>query len=407
MRHRVRHMTFGLWERWVCAALIALISTFALSISHTSAQTISVRPPTILAFAANTPSISLPVVEQGEATITLAWRIADFDAILRVGIDQLVRGGWESILVEGETLLGDGTREVVIALSGDFAPPTYRLTVSNPSGETLTQFILVIPYEASADVPTIDSFTSETPALDSGALLQRNALARVAWSVSNRRPNTHIEFSQVLSAQDVIAVEPPRESLWLPSVGTLDLAPDVPLTEAVVRLQMRVVDVITGEVFDTAELTLPLSGAPLPIPALTTPNAPDAGTAVPTMDAATPIPSVDTGTSVPTAVPPLTAETPAVTGTALRVVVFTAQPVSARAGDSIIVSWNVENAVSVSVQEQAASGAAGLLYIELPPVGALSLRMPENSGGMTYSLRARGADGSEVTAAVTVSQAPS
>jgi hypothetical protein len=43
-----------------------------------------------------------------------------------------------------------------------------------------------------------------------------------------------------------------------------------------------------------------------------------------------------------------------------------------------------------------------LLYIELPPTGALSLRMPEGGVNVTYTLRARAADGTEVSATVTV-----
>ncbi|MDZ4766584.1 MAG: hypothetical protein SGI73_18765 [Chloroflexota bacterium] len=396
MRHDLRRMTFGLGA-FARSFILVTVAALTLIAFPVRAQNISVRPPTIVAFTASTPSVSLPAVERGEATITVVWRIADFDDILRVGLDQLVGGDWASILVEGETLSGDGTREVIVAHPGDFAPPTYRLSVINSSGELITQVILVVPYETNADAPSIESFTTDTPALDTAALLQRNALAVVRWSVANRRPTTNIQFEQLLSDQDVIAVEPPRESLWLPSTGETNLAPDVPLTEAVVRLRLSVIDLISGEVLDTAELTLPLSGAPLPIPAMTTPNA--EATAQPTSAAvdATALPTGDAPTAQPTT------DTNAATGAA-RIVVFSAQPTSARPGDSIIVSWNVENAVSVSVQEQAASGAAGLLYIELPPIGALSLRMPENSGGMTYSLRARGADGGEIVAEVTVSQ---
>jgi hypothetical protein len=306
----------------------------------------------------------------------LMWHIEDFDDALRIGLDQLVQAEWVSILEAGETLAPVGTRAVRAVHPGDFAPLTYRMTVSSSGGALLTQQIITIPYAAEDALPFIEVFESDTTGLDSAALLQRNALAALRWSVQDRRPGSHIRFEQVLSEQDVILVELPRRHLWLPSQGEIQVAPDVPLTEEVVRLRMSVFDLLTDEVYHSAELTLPLTGAPLPIPGLT------------------PAP--------PTAEPPPSAETAAGAPT---IISFSAQPTSARLGESIIVTWRVENAVSISIQEQSADGAEGLLYIELPPVGALSLRMAEDAPGMIYILRARSANGVEIASQVVVARA--
>jgi hypothetical protein len=365
-------------------------------VSSASAQTISFRTPTIVAFAATLPSVSLSAIERGEAEVTLVWRIDDYDEILRVGLDQLARGQWQSVLAEEETLFGEGARTFAVAPSGDFAPPTYRLSVSSASGELLTQQIVVIPFQPETTTPTIELFETDTTGLDSAALLQRNAIASLRYVIEGRTPTSHLRFEQVLSEQDVIRVEVPRESLWLPSQGEVQVAPDVPLTEIVVRLRATLYDIIDGEVFDTAELTLPLTGAPLNIPGLNaTPTiAPTAAPSV-TPASATVIPDAGaSGAATPT---PDQAVSPGV-----RIVSFNALPAQARPGESLIVSWNVENASNISVQEQYSNGAAGLLYIELPPTGALSLRMPEGGVNVTYTLRARAADGTEVSATVTV-----
>jgi len=363
--------------------LVALL--LALSGAAGAQSVISARPPTIIALRADAASVALDAVERGEVSIMLMWRIEDFDHALRIGLDQLVRAEWVSILESGETLAPVGTRAVRAVHPGDFAPLTYRMTVSSGSGALLTQQIVTIPYAAEDALPFIETFESDTPGLDSAALLQRNALATVRWTVRDRRPGSQIRFEQVLSEQDVILVELPRRHLWLPSQGEIQVAPDVPLTEEVVRLRMTVFDLLTGEVYHSAALTLPLTGVPLPIPGLTP---------APTADALL--------EAQPTAEPTARAETAA---GAPNIINFSAQPTSARPGESIIVTWQVENAVSISIQEQSANGAEGLLYIELPPVGALSLRMAEEAPGMIYILRARSASGAEIASQVVVARA--
>ncbi|PJF27827.1 MAG: hypothetical protein CUN53_02600 [Phototrophicales bacterium] len=376
-----RRMRFRRVELSIVLVLLLLARNGAAS----AQSVISARPPTIIALRADVGSIALDAVEDGNVSIMLMWRIEDFDDVLRIGLDQLIRAEWVSILEEGETLAPIGTRATRAVHPGDFAPLTYRMTVSSSSGELLTQQIITIPYATEDALPFIDMFESDTPGLDTAALLQRNALATVRWSVRDRRPGSQIRFEQVLSEQDVILVELPRQDLWLPSEGEIQVAPDVPLTEEIVRLRMSVFDLLTGEVYHMAELTLPLTGVPLPIPGLT-----------PALTA-TDAPAEAEPTPEPTASAETTTNTP-------TIVSFTALPTSARSGESIIVSWNVENAANISIQEQEASGAEGLLYIELPPIGALSLRMPENAPGMIYILRARSADGTEITSQVVVAR---
>lgn len=372
--------------RRVGLSIMLVLSLLAMNGAVSAQSVISARPPTIIALRADVGSVALDAVEDGSVSIMLMWRIEDFDEVLRIGLEQLVRAEWVNMLGEGEILAPVGTRATPAVHPGDFAPLTYRMTVSSSGGELLTQQIITIPYATEDALPFIDVFESDTPDLDTAALLQRNALATVRWSVRDRRPGSQIRFEQVLSEEDVILVELPRQDLWLPSEGEIQVAPDVPLTEEVVRLRMSIFDLLTGEVYHLAELTLPLTGVPLPIPGLTpAPTATDAP--VETQPTAEPTASDASDTDTPT------------------IVNFSAQPTSARAGESIIVSWNVENAANISIQEQSADGAEGLLYIELPPIGALSLRMPENAPGMIYILRARSADGAEITSQVVVARA--
>lgn len=361
-------------KTWLSGLLLVLL---LVTVSAASAQT-GQRIPAIVQFSAGTPSFTVSQLESGTARTVLAWHIINI-ANQRITLESYSLNGWQSLLAEGETLPPVGTREVAVAHPITFGTPTFRLAVvDDDEGQVVSEQYLTIPYTQTSETPTIEQFTTDTTELDSAELIQRSARALVRWSVTGRTPTSNLLFEQVLSPEDVISVELPREFLWVPSQGQGEVAPDVPLSlESGVLLRLTVIDVITGTIYDQAEITVPVTGAELSLP-------------------------TSEATAVPTQAPPVEPTPPLPAESAPRIVVFTTDVRVASAGQDVIVSWNVENAVSVQIQEQYPDGSAGLLYLELPPSGALRLTMEEGFSGITYILRARSADGQEATQEVLV-----
>lgn len=367
-------------KTWLTGVLLVLLLITASVVGAQTGQ----RIPAIVQFSAGTPSFTVSELEAGTARAVLAWHIINI-ANQRITLESYSLNGWESMLVEGETLAPVGTREITVRHPLTFGTPTYRLAVvDDDEGRVVSEQYLTIPYTESAEPPTIEQFTTDTTALNSAELIQRSARAVVRWSVAGRIPTSNLIFEQVISPEDVISVELPREFLWVPSQGQGEVAPDVPLAiENGVLLRLTVIDVVTGTVYDQAEITVPVTGAEIALP-----TAEFTETPTPTESAVT--------TLVAPATPVLPAEG------APRIVVFTTDVRVASAGQDVIVSWNVENASAVQIQEQYPDGSAGLLYLELPPSGALRLTMEEGFSGITYILRARSADGQEVSQEVLV-----
>ena len=80
----------------------------------------------------------------------------------------------------------------------------------------------------------------------------------VLWAVVNRPPNSNLIFDQILDGGRAVPVELPRAAFWIASEGTGTVAPVPPESGTLVRLRLRLVDVISGDVLDEADLFLPV-----------------------------------------------------------------------------------------------------------------------------------------------------
>jgi hypothetical protein len=254
--------------------MFLLLVVLLITVSAASAQT-GQRIPAIVQFTSGTPSFTVTELEAGTAQTVLAWHIINI-ANQRITLESYSLSGWQSLLGEDETLPPVGTREVAVAHPLTFGTPTYRLAVvDDDEGRVVSEQYLTIPYTEAAEAPTIEQFTTDTTELNSAELIQRSARALVRWSVTGRTPTSNLLFEQVLSPEDVISVELPREFLWVPSQGQGEVAPDVPLAlEAGVVLRLTVIDVITGTIYDQAEITVPVTGAELSLPPAAAPKTP-------------------------------------------------------------------------------------------------------------------------------------
>jgi hypothetical protein len=74
---------------------------------------------------------------------------------------------------------------------------------------------------------------------------------------------------------------------------------------------------------------------------------------------------------------------------------------SSAAGD-VTITWDAGNAQRVELVETVNDGGPTTLYIQLPASGSMSVPVPQNTSGVTYTLRAQDASGALATGEVSV-----
>jgi hypothetical protein len=255
----------------VCAALLGAIP---------AARAQQNPPPTIFLFASDVASVTVDELETGELLATLSWHVAHVTDEHQIMLYVYKGYGWT--FADDDLLPPVGSLEVPLEPPLNFAPPTFKLVVVNQQGATLDERTLVIPYDIPADPPTIASFASDVRSLEAAALAPGAARVAVSWEVTNRWPQSQIVFEQVLSEDEARNVELPRDILWVPSHGSGAVAPVQPPNSSVIRLRLRVIDVISADAYDEAEITISVTGTALPpegsTPQPTTPPAAPAAT---------------------------------------------------------------------------------------------------------------------------------
>ncbi|MBC7814262.1 MAG: hypothetical protein H7175_24115 [Burkholderiales bacterium] len=239
--------------------------TLLLFVSVNAALAQFEPPPTIVTFAADLDTITVSDAEAGQTSATLAWNTVGVTENYRILLEAYQLDGWVSLLNAGDAELpGVGTRVINVQHPLNFGPPTYRLLIVDEGSSVLEQRILTIPY-ADTDTPaTIEAFTSPDQSIDPEALTSGDARLAVAWEVSNRPATASITFEQVLADGTAVVVELPRQNLWIPSTGQGSVAPVEPGTGRVVRLRLRVVDLVSGAVYAEEQLAVPFTGSPAP-----------------------------------------------------------------------------------------------------------------------------------------------
>lgn len=222
-------------------------------------------PPTIFMFTSDVPSISVADLEAGETIATLRWHIAHVGDTHTIRLYAYQDEAWVAISPPDESLPPVGELPVTLEHPRNFGPVTFRLLVTDDTGVTYGDRMLVIPYADGTDelVPVIFSFSALTPNVTAAELEYGNARIEVSWVVQDRRPLTHIMFEQIIGDQ-VVNVELPRSSLWIPSRGVGVVAPVAPPEGApdgsTIRLRLRVIDVISAETIAEMETTVPITG---------------------------------------------------------------------------------------------------------------------------------------------------
>jgi hypothetical protein len=235
-------------------------------------------PPTIVFFEQPLNPQPLDVVENGNVEMMVSWHVIHVNESHHLALEAYQGREWISLLEPGETLPMVGSRGVMLTHPANFGPPTYRLSIRDAGNRILDEWTLVVPYQQQQAVapPAIQAFTSDLHTVDPTALADGNARIPVTWTVTGRQLTTNLQFQQVLADGSVVSVELPRSSYWVPSSGTGAVAPippggrDAPVVAGdMVQLRLQVVDVISGDIYDTREILLDVlePGAAQPEPA--------------------------------------------------------------------------------------------------------------------------------------------
>ncbi|MDX2160914.1 MAG: hypothetical protein SF162_06275 [bacterium] len=382
--------------------------------------------PTLIEFASTVSTVRLPELERDGVNTVLSWHAVHLADSMRLTMAVYRGAAWEPILTgEGEAFPASGSLNYRITHPQNFAPPTFRLQIT-AANAVIDERILTIPYESP---PSMARFTaSATPdqvnaeglpriaafALDPAS--RADALV-VAWQIDNRAPNSNPVIDQIADDQTAASVEPPRDRLWLPSTGRMAvrLAAGAPVT-----LRLRVIDLLTNVVYDETTLLVPSDGlAPtvtpppptatlLPItgiaPAVLSGSVIPSGSlnlatitpaaALPTLPAPPPLDTAVTATLPPNAAPNVRPPT---------IIDFRADPLTVSAGGVTRLTWAVQDAVRIEIQEITDAGSLGLLYIQLPPQGSIQVTLSEGVRVARYVLTAENAAGERTEREVVVS----
>lgn len=372
--------------------MIALIVSFA-SLAIVAAQT-GPSIPAIINFSSTLKSTTLAEVEAGDASTTLSWYIVNVAPGDSVALEYWVQNGWYSLSAEGESLEPVGSLETALLDPISFSEPTFRLSLVR-GGNTIDQRFVVVGYNAPTADVSIDSFTTDIPAIDPGVLNLDDTRILVSWTVSNRPLFSNLVFEQVLSETEAISVELSRGSLYIPSFGQGPVAPVNPGEGAnAVTLRLSIISALDGSVFTSEDLVIPIAvGGVLP----------DAPAEAETVTETTGVTETE-ATSDPETIPAEGGETTteAPVGDAPVINTFSVNPGTVPPGGNVTMAWNVTGATSIQIQE-VVGGVTGVTYIQLPPLGAVQIPVPANATqSVVYILNAASASGSSVVAEQTV-----
>ena len=126
---------------------------------------------------------------------------------------------------------------------------------------------LVIPYDLAGlagKTPAIESFSAGSTTIDAATIAAGNLRVQVSWKVANRLPLTNLVFEQVLPGGQARNIELPRALCGCRPAGRASWPRSQPSDGNVITLRLRVVDVITADVYEEHTVTITIIGTALP-----------------------------------------------------------------------------------------------------------------------------------------------
>ncbi len=222
-------------------------------------------PPSIIRFTIDLPSVKLSDLEAGDQRAGITWQTVGMNDNYRLLLYYYSINDWS--LVTSDSLPANGAATVHVMPSLDFGPPMFRLVIVNRQSQVISQQFVIVPYAPLQPgvTPLIDSFTSDATTVNAALLTQNQAHVVVSWHVKDRAPTSNLVFEQVLSDGKAVSVELPRLSRWVGSTGQGMVVPVAVGNDSIVRLRLRLVDMVDGRVYSEKELSLLVIGGSQPI----------------------------------------------------------------------------------------------------------------------------------------------
>jgi hypothetical protein len=213
--------------------------------------------PEIITFSYDNVPLIYDEVEQGIATAEFSWEAVNVMDGYHMKMHALVGGQWVLI---GENFEPAKSDTLVIAHPLSFDYPTYRLSIMDADGNIVDSALIYLDYADTDPDGTMEitDFASPQDGVGRNAVQQDGFTIPVNWQVRDRRVNTNLVFEQVISDEEWVPVELPRDENWVRSEGEGIVAPIYSPGAEAITLQLRVVEIITDETLSVARLSLPL-----------------------------------------------------------------------------------------------------------------------------------------------------
>jgi hypothetical protein len=238
------------------------------------AQTAVEPPPAVIRFTVeiseDSPPVTVNNVEAGEITAILSWHAIHLRPSQRIVVEMFQLGEWVSITDPNAEVPVSAQSNLVVEHTMTFSPPVYRVSIQDAAGNIVSQAIATLPYDMDAmaeQEPTIAMFASQSdrvPAVDVASDVGR---LEVSWRVENHWPTANLLFDQVLPDGSALPVELPREFLWVGSEGEGLVRVNAVAGSDSAQIRLRVIDVISGDVYDEEVINVLVSDDPAIPPA--------------------------------------------------------------------------------------------------------------------------------------------
>lgn len=266
---------------------LMLIVMLALVGFGTTVQVAHAEAPRITAFVTSLPTVDRHALANRTARVPVVWTTQNRPIFANLFFEQVLPDGGV-INVELPRLIpwvnsnGDGMAAPILPADNATEITLRVRLVSLLNGQLLDERMLRLPIGSGGGQssnpgsrPTITSFSACCATVNAQALNTRSAYIPVTWSVINRPATANLIFEQMLADGSAVNVELPRSNPWVNSTGNGVTAPVPPGGNAQdVNLRLRLIDMLTGRVYDQRILKLTVTNAtPQPgrISAFTTP----------------------------------------------------------------------------------------------------------------------------------------
>ncbi|HML21315.1 MAG TPA: hypothetical protein PKD09_06700 [Aggregatilinea sp.] len=256
--------------------LILAAALMAGPLSALAAPPVQAVTPAITAFTTTATDVSRAALEARTARVPIAWATEGRTRVANLAFDQILPNGDvidAEIPRETPWVPDSGSGVAAPILPADDATEiTLRIQLRNVlTGEVYDEQTIVLPISDTGDAggenldrPAITAFNSYgvEPTLEN--LQGGAARTPIEWSTANRPATANLVFEQVLPNGSAVNIELPRDDPWLPDSGSGELAPIAPGSDATsFTLRARLVDLVTGRVYDQREIVYAI-GTPAP-----------------------------------------------------------------------------------------------------------------------------------------------